>query len=168
MRNGYSCSCQQFQIFLGEESTFLNGKDWIFSTKLSSIFVLVGAGNFFLNKQKEKWKEHFAAPLSVKVIFLLLLFVGHRVGKVTSGIWQLISIEMSSKTSSQLSRAQTSPREHERERAFLLYSAVQLPFCSLKEAITAQREGTMVFPMSTPCLWSQGSENSSVQYIGDI
>lgn len=32
---------------------------------------------YFFNEQKEKWKEHFAAPLSVKVIFLLLLFIGY-------------------------------------------------------------------------------------------
>lgn len=42
-----------FQNFLGEESTFLNGKDWIFSTKISSIFLFMCAGTFFLNEQKE-------------------------------------------------------------------------------------------------------------------
>lgn len=105
---------------------FLNGKDWVFSTRLSSIFVLVGAGIFFfLIKQKDEWKEHFAIPLSVKVIFLLLLFICYRVGKVNSGICQRTSIEISSKTSSQLSRGQTSPQEYER---VLLYSTVLSPF----------------------------------------
>lgn len=44
---------QLFQNFFVEESTFLNGKGWIFSTKISSIFFFVCAGNFFLNEQKE-------------------------------------------------------------------------------------------------------------------
>jgi len=32
---------------------------------------------FFFSEQKEEWKEHFAATLSAKVIFLLLLFIGY-------------------------------------------------------------------------------------------
>lgn len=103
MRDGVFSSCQKFQNIL-RVHVLLWGNCMDFQYKTFCSNVLVGADNFFHTKQKDKWKQHFAVPLSVKVIFLLLLFFGYWVEKVNSGIWQLKSIDISSKMYSQISR----------------------------------------------------------------